>query len=100
MSLRRSALKSWPAVLAEYERIRRTRKGLAVAEALDGRCKACNMALRLQFYQDLRRCDQVMYCESCGRILYYTPPPVEVDELGPGGQAPPQAESHQVETGR
>jgi hypothetical protein len=27
-----------------------------------------------------------MLCESCGRILYYTPPPVEVDELGPGEQ--------------
>jgi predicted nucleic acid-binding Zn-ribbon protein len=32
------------------------------------------MSLRLQFFQELRRGDQVMACESCGRILYYNPP--------------------------
>jgi predicted nucleic acid-binding Zn-ribbon protein len=92
-----------PSVYGEYERIRKSRKGIAVTEALDGRCTACNMILRLQFFQDLLRCDQVMYCESCSRILYYTPPPVEVDELGGGEQAPQaveSSESHPVETGR
>ena len=58
---------------------------------------ACNMGLRLQFFQELRRLDQVMYCETCGRILFYTPPPVEVDEIGPAG-APEQSQS--IETGR
>jgi predicted nucleic acid-binding Zn-ribbon protein len=75
-------------ILSTYERIRKTRKGIAVAEALEGRCSACQMSLRLQFYQDLRRGDQVMLCESCGRILFYTPPPVEMDEMGPGEQVP------------
>ena len=92
-----------PAVYAEYERIRRSRKGIAVAEAIEGRCAACNMTMRLQFFQDLRRGDQVMYCETCGRILYYTPPPVEVDELGGGEQASPaveSSESHPMESGR
>lgn len=73
-----------PKVFADYERIRKRRKGIAVAEAVDGRCNACQMALRLQFFQDLRRGDQVMFCESCGRLLFYNPP-VEVDELGPSG---------------
>jgi predicted nucleic acid-binding Zn-ribbon protein len=45
-----------------------------VAEAGDGRCLACHMALRPQFYQELRGCLQVMCCESCGRILFYNPP--------------------------
>jgi predicted nucleic acid-binding Zn-ribbon protein len=84
-------------IYREYERLRRTRKGIAVAEAIDGRCSLCNMTLRLQFHQDLRRLDQVMYCETCGRILFYTPPPVEVDELGP---APESQQSQSVETGR
>jgi len=67
-----------PNVYRNYERIRKARKNLAVAEALDGRCSACHMAMRLQFFQDLRKGDQVMVCESCGRILYYNPPiPVE-----------------------
>jgi predicted nucleic acid-binding Zn-ribbon protein len=74
-------------VLREYERIRKGRKGIAVAEAIEGRCSACHMALRLQFFQELRRLDRVMCCESCGRILFYTPPPVEVDELGPAARA-------------
>jgi predicted nucleic acid-binding Zn-ribbon protein len=92
-----------PAVYKEYERIRKTRKGIAVAEAVEGRCAACNMTMRLQFFQDLRRGDQVMYCETCGRILYYTPPPVEVDEMGGGEQAPQTVDSptsHPLETGR
>jgi predicted nucleic acid-binding Zn-ribbon protein len=86
-----------PTVLREYERLRRSRKGVAVAEALEGRCAACNMVLRLQFNQELRRQDQVMYCESCGRILFYTPPPAEVDEIGPAAES---QESQSIETGR
>jgi predicted nucleic acid-binding Zn-ribbon protein len=45
-----------------------------VAEAAEGRCSGCHMVLRPQFFQDLRHSDQVMFCESCGRILYYNPP--------------------------
>jgi predicted nucleic acid-binding Zn-ribbon protein len=61
-------------VLAGYERVRKLRRGIAVAEAVEGRCSQCHMALRLQFFQDLKRSEQVMYCESCSRILYYNPP--------------------------
>jgi len=57
-----------------YERVRKSRKGIGVAEAVDGRCSACNMAMRLQFFQDLKRSGQIMTCESCQRILYYNPP--------------------------
>jgi predicted nucleic acid-binding Zn-ribbon protein len=57
-----------------YDRIRKARKGIGVAEAVDGRCCACNMAMRLQFFQDLKRGGQIMTCESCHRILYYNPP--------------------------
>jgi predicted nucleic acid-binding Zn-ribbon protein len=62
-----------PGMAKTYERIRK-RSSIVVAEALDGRCMACHIALRPQFFQDLRRGDQVMLCESCGRILYYNPP--------------------------
>jgi predicted nucleic acid-binding Zn-ribbon protein len=70
-----------PALYRNYERIRKGRKGIAVSEAIDGRCSMCHMAIRLQFFQDLRKGDQVMLCESCGRILYYNPP-VPVEDLG------------------
>ena len=57
-----------------YERVRKGRKGVAIAEAIDGRCSACQMAIRPQFFQDLKRGDRIMSCESCHRILYYNPP--------------------------
>jgi hypothetical protein len=40
------------------------------------------MAMRLQFFQDLKRGDQVMTCESCQRILYYNPPAAVEDLTG------------------
>lgn len=58
---------------AHYERIRKKTKGTAIADATEGRCDACQIALRPQFFQDLRKGDQVMFCESCGRILTYNP---------------------------
>jgi len=70
-----------PNLYRNYERIRKGRKGIAMAEAVDGRCAACHMAIRLQIFQDLRKGDQVLVCESCGRILYYNPP-VPVEDLG------------------
>ena len=57
----------------EYERVRKKSKNTPIADATDGRCSACHIALRPQFFQDLRRQDQVMFCESCGRILTYNP---------------------------
>lgn len=62
-----------PAIYAHYERIRKKTKGTAIADASDGRCDACQMLLRPQFFQDLRRNDQIMFCESCGRMLTYNP---------------------------
>jgi predicted nucleic acid-binding Zn-ribbon protein len=69
-----------PPIYQRYERVRAARRGIAVAEAIDGRCSRCNMALRPQFFQDLKRGDQLMACESCQRILYYNPP-VAVEDL-------------------
>jgi uncharacterized protein len=71
-----------PTTLQLYERIRKGRKGIGVAEAVDGRCSACQIALRLQFFQDLKRGQQIMTCESCQRILYYNPPQTVEDLTG------------------
>ena len=63
-----------PQTYSAYERVKKKWRGLALAEAQDGRCGACQISLRPQFYQELRRGDSLMFCESCGRILYYNPP--------------------------
>jgi uncharacterized protein len=57
----------------EYERVRKKTKNTPIADATDGRCSACQIALRPQFFQDLRRQDRMMFCESCSRILTYNP---------------------------
>jgi uncharacterized protein len=58
-----------------YQRIRKKwNGGSAVAEASGGRCSGCQILLRPQFFQDLRHSEELMFCESCGRILYYNPP--------------------------
>jgi predicted nucleic acid-binding Zn-ribbon protein len=62
-----------PKFYAEYERIRKKTKNTPIADATEGRCDACQIALRPQFFQDLRRGDKIMFCESCGRILTYNP---------------------------
>ncbi len=79
-------------VYAAYERIRAKLKGVAVAEAVDGRCSACHLALRLQFYQELRSSDEVMFCESCGRILFHNPPESFENDIAsrPNTERPPQ----------
>ena len=65
--------------LANYDRIAGG-KGTAVAEALNQQCTACRMMLRPQRWNDLRdnspdspSFDAIFSCESCGRMLFYSP---------------------------
>ena len=74
-------------VYQRYERVRKGRRGVAVAEAVDGRCSACNLTMSLQYFQDLKKGDQILSCESCQRILYYNPPVSVEDLTGEAAQA-------------
>ena len=57
-----------------YKRISaRIRDGVAVAEARNGSCTACFMALRPQIMAEVRRGAEVITCDNCSRILYYVP---------------------------
>jgi predicted nucleic acid-binding Zn-ribbon protein len=59
---------------ALYKRIAaRIRDGVAMAEARNGACMACYMALRPQIMADVRRGAEVITCDNCNRILYYAP---------------------------
>ena len=68
-----------PDVLKIYERVRQTH-GNAVAEVSNDCCLVCNVVMRPHVSQRLRQGEELLTCESCGRILYYPPldsPPVE-----------------------
>ena len=59
---------------AQYNRtVTRIRDGVAVAEARNGACMACFMALRPQAMAQVRRGEEIITCENCNRILYYSP---------------------------
>ena len=63
-----------PKIASEYDRIRKGRAGVAIAEVIAGRCSKCNMQVRPQFLQELKQGDSIMVCESCKRMLYWNPP--------------------------
>jgi len=61
-----------PAMSGMYSRIRgRIRDGVAVAEARNRSCTACFMSLRPQVMSEIRRGEDVITCDNCGRILFY-----------------------------
>ncbi len=57
-----------------YARIgARIRDGVAVAEARNRSCSACFMSLRPQVMAEVRRGEEIITCDNCGRILYVAP---------------------------
>jgi uncharacterized protein len=60
-----------PSARATYERLSKMRSGFALAEARDYSCQACRMKIRPQVFNDIRRGETIITCESCGRILYF-----------------------------
>ena len=60
-----------PRLLEKFETLIRGRKGIAVSEVHDGRCRACQVRLRPQLYNDVRLNHRLIQCESCQRILYF-----------------------------
>jgi predicted nucleic acid-binding Zn-ribbon protein len=68
-------LQSVPAALVnKYDQLLRQRRGVAVVSMAGDICTACHVRLRPHVAQQIRRNDEIVQCESCQRILYYTPP--------------------------
>ena len=57
-------------ILMRYEQVRNARGGIALASASDEACDVCNVRMRPQVFQEVRRNDNIIACESCRRILY------------------------------
>jgi len=56
--------------IAIYRRLRELKRGIAVSLAEDGACTACGSELRPEEMQSARSPNTIIFCASCGRILY------------------------------
>ena len=54
-----------------YERIMNSRNDRAVVPLRNGSCGGCFAEVPLQKVADIRKGDQLLTCDNCGRILYY-----------------------------
>jgi predicted nucleic acid-binding Zn-ribbon protein len=81
---KRDALRSAisPDSVRYYDRVHKLR-GSAIAEARGQICMACHVMLRPQTYNDVRGNEQIIACDSCGRILYYDPANEPPDAAAP-----------------
>ena len=61
-----------PDDLAIYNRFRNQKAGVAVAKVEARACNACGSTLTAALHQAARSPSQVVFCDSCGRILYAT----------------------------
>lgn len=63
-----------PANRQAYERLKATRKGLAVVALRNGACQGCRLALPPQLVADLRKNEKILTCTYCHRILFWPSP--------------------------
>jgi predicted nucleic acid-binding Zn-ribbon protein len=57
-------------LLLKYDRIKQSKKGLAVVECFEGVCRGCHMHIQPQLFNELIRGDRLITCPACQRILY------------------------------
>jgi predicted nucleic acid-binding Zn-ribbon protein len=68
-----------PKIASEYERIRKGRAGVAMAEVTGSRCSKCNIVVRPAILQELKLGQTILVCENCKRMLYWNPPKAVAD---------------------
>jgi RNase P subunit RPR2 len=69
-----------PVARQPVQQVAKARKGVALCTATrDGTCSVCHVRLRPPVFQKVRQNDSIVQCEICQRILYYVPPPPQVE---------------------
>jgi predicted nucleic acid-binding Zn-ribbon protein len=58
--------------LDRYQRIALARGGVAVAPVTNQSCDACHVRIRPQVLAEIRTGRDIIVCENCSRILYYS----------------------------
>ena len=55
---------------ARFMRLLESKQGRAMSEVIEGSCSLCHFSLRPHLQQRVRRCEEIIDCEHCHRILY------------------------------
>ncbi len=66
--------------LRHYDRVFKLRHSALSAVHEDQMCSVCRVIVRPQVFQDVMRGEEIVYCDSCQRIMYYVPPPPKPEE--------------------
>ena len=57
-------------LIFRYDRVRKHRGGIGVAAARNEVCEICQVRIRPQVFQEIRKNNQIIACDACQRILY------------------------------
>jgi uncharacterized protein len=60
-----------PSVLSSYQKLLRTKGGVAIAEARGEACSGCYMSIPPQVFVNVKKNESIITCPNCHRILYY-----------------------------
>ncbi|MEA3279786.1 MAG: C4-type zinc ribbon domain-containing protein [Thermodesulfobacteriota bacterium] len=60
-----------PELLDKYEMVKKQKGGTAIVPVNDAVCGGCNMNIPPQMYNELQRCDSLMFCPNCQRMIYW-----------------------------
>jgi len=58
-------------LMRQFTRIADRRSGVGLALCIQAVCQACNVRVRQNIVDELRRFEKIIICESCKRILYF-----------------------------
>ena len=66
-----AVLQSIPAKsLQQYQKLRSTKNGIAVAVVAEGSCSICGQTITPGDQQTIRAANKLVFCPTCGRILF------------------------------
>lgn len=58
-------------ILFKFERILKSKEGHGIVAIKNGTCTGCHMILPMQFVNDVRKAEKIMFCPYCSRVLQF-----------------------------
>ncbi|MDR1894330.1 MAG: C4-type zinc ribbon domain-containing protein [Spirochaetales bacterium] len=68
-------------ILFKFERIIKNKSGIGIVPVRRSICSGCHMIFPVQFQNEVRQGDKILFCPYCSRILYYEESTPEDEEI-------------------